>query len=283
MKELKKLENPPKSKGAVIFAYNNPSIDYVALAEVNARLIKKHLGLPTTLITDQLISSDHFDNIIIVENNEVNERTFKWYNKTETVNWRNIGRYDVIDLTPYDRTILLDADYIVATNELSKIIDSNVELSAFKNALDVTGRDILQIDEHINFNSLEMYWATVIVFDKTEYTKKIFSLMKSIKENWEYYRDLYNFQRPTYRNDFSFTIAVNSLEGFSNSFSNIPWGLPTLGTEDCVEKISDKQEFIISYNGYRGNHPVKEITFWPGDLHVMNKKQISTKLLEELL
>lgn len=283
MNNSNELENQSNSKGVVIFAYNTSDLDYVGLAEVNARLIKKHLNLPTTVITDSDIYSDAFDHVITLENNEVNSRTFKWHNDLQTVNWRNIGRHNIYQLSPYDQTLLIDADYIINSNVLSFLFDSNVELSAFRKCYDVTGKDGFRVDEIINFNSLEMYWATVIYFRKTDYTKAVFDVMANVKENWEYYRVLYNFDRAMYRNDYSFTIAVNAVNGFTNQFTAIPWNLPTLGTDDLVEKITEKKQIVLSFLGYRKNKTARVVTLWSGDLHIMNKKCIDKKLLEQLV
>ena len=40
------------SKGALIFAYNN-DFDYLAMADVAAGLVRKNLGIPTTVVTDE--------------------------------------------------------------------------------------------------------------------------------------------------------------------------------------------------------------------------------------
>jgi len=282
MIESNELENQNKSEGAVIFAYNSGSIDYVAIAELNAKLIKKHLNIPTTLITDKPVDSTAFEFVIIVENNEINKRTFRWSEGTEEINWRNIGRYDVYDLSPYERTILLDADYIVNSNTLRSAIESESELVAFSDAYDVTGSNTFGVDAYLNFNSLDMYWATVIVFSRTEYVKQVFSLMKSVKENWDHYKNLYNFTHGMYRNDYSFTIAVNTLNGFTNNFNKMPWSLPSLSTQDSVQRIKNKY-FVIQNKGFRGAEPINEIILWHNDLHIMNKKSLDIKMLEALL
>ena len=40
-----------KSKGVLIFATNTKEIDYIKIAKINAKLIKKYLGLPTTIVS----------------------------------------------------------------------------------------------------------------------------------------------------------------------------------------------------------------------------------------
>ena len=36
-----------------------------------------------------------------------------------------------------------------------------------------------------------MYWATVVYFKKTPYVESFFNVVKDVKENWNYYKDLY--------------------------------------------------------------------------------------------
>jgi hypothetical protein len=55
--------------GALIFAYNNEHIDYVAMAQWSAQNIERHLGIPTTIITDhnvQGINTRHFGDVVLV-------------------------------------------------------------------------------------------------------------------------------------------------------------------------------------------------------------------------
>ena len=52
------------TQGAVIFAVGDSAIDYVAMAAWSAPRIERHLGLPTTLITDQDITDPVFDKVI---------------------------------------------------------------------------------------------------------------------------------------------------------------------------------------------------------------------------
>ena len=49
------------SKGIVLFAHNNDTIDYVAQAVFCCKKIKEHLKLPVTLITSENVKEDVFD------------------------------------------------------------------------------------------------------------------------------------------------------------------------------------------------------------------------------
>jgi len=264
----------PNNIGALIFAFNS-DLDYVSIAVANAVLIKKNLNIPVTLITDSPIDNTIFDQVKVVENHSTNKRAFRWDSGVETVNWKNSGRYSAYELSPYDTTVLLDADYFVFTDKLAQILNSNVEITAFDSVYDVSGKNSFEIDRYINFNSLQMYWATVIVFKKSSFVKQVFDLWKQVAENWNHYRVLYNFKSATYRNDFAFTIALNTLQGHVNNFCSIPYALPTLNSSHTVDKISKFGTIFLSYPSHKSGKVVKKQTLYRGDLHVMNKSDLS--------
>lgn len=264
-----------RSKGCLIFAYNSSDVDYVKLATINAKLIKKHLNLPTSIITDQLIDSNVFDHQIIVSNNSINTRSFKTETgNTKTINWKNIGRDQAFNLTPYDITLLIDADYIVNSDSLLGLVDIDAPIVSFKSAHDVMGANRLAADRLVSFNSIEMYWATVVRFDKSELAKSVFDTMTHIKDNWDYARTVYNFPAGPYRNDFSFSVGMHAVSGLSESRSTIiPWSLPTLSS-DCYITSCIPGTIVAT----DGTTAVKVI----GDLHIMNK-WLNIDLLEGLL
>ena len=273
MIEQSRLENP-NNIGALIFAFNG-DLDYVSIAVANASLIKKNLGIPVTLVTDSPVNNPIFDQVKIMENNSANKRAFRWDSGVELINWKNSGRYCAYELSPYDTTVLLDADYFVFTNKLKQILSVNVDIAAFDSVYDVSGKNSFAIDQYINFNSLQMYWATVVVFNKSDFSKQVFDLWKKVAENWDYYRVLYNFKSATYRNDFAFTIALNTLQGHINSFCSIPYALPTLNSSHTVDKITKDGTIFLSYPDHKAGKVVKKQTLYRGDLHVMNKSNLA--------
>ena len=63
---------------------------------------------------------------------------------------------------------------------------------------------------------ITMYWATVCYFQKTAYTQSFFDIVKHVKENWPFYKDLYNLPGSIYRNDYSFSVAAHVMNGFQS-------------------------------------------------------------------
>jgi hypothetical protein len=142
--------------GALIFARNNEEIDYVAMAEWSARRIERHLGIPTHIVTD---SADY----------ETNIRWFSDYNKNIT--WHNQSRVTAYEASPWDRTLVLDADYVVASDQLLTVLNSAHSFLCFRQAFDVTG-----LDDFVGHNTfgtvrMPMWWATVMCFDRSEHSR----------------------------------------------------------------------------------------------------------------
>jgi len=106
------------TQGVLIFAFNNEETDYVAMAEWSAKNIRRHLNLPVSIITDGECNTDVFDQVIHAQPETGGTRYFEDYN--QTVTWHNAGRVNAYELTPYDQTLVLDADFVVAGDMLKK-------------------------------------------------------------------------------------------------------------------------------------------------------------------
>ncbi len=115
------------TKGVLLFAHNNSTVDYVKQANFCAGQIKKHLNLPVCLITSDKFNEDHnnFSHVIVVEKPSTVQKK-RFYNATHSYEdtWNNTSRPDAYSLTPYDETIVMDTDYIVANSNLSKVFES---------------------------------------------------------------------------------------------------------------------------------------------------------------
>ena len=120
------------SNGVLCFANNNGKVDYLKQAIFLARRVKKHLGVPISLATankrdfDYMYSDqrDLFDKIIEIDHQEYN--TKRYYDGTyhhETLEFRNAGRIDSYELSPYDKTLVLDTDYVICNNSFVNAFD----------------------------------------------------------------------------------------------------------------------------------------------------------------
>lgn len=251
--------------GVVIYAYNS-KFDYVKMAELAAKQAKKYLGFPVTLITDFPIESKIFDSIIIEPlPSDSTTRSFSLPNSDFVESkWHNTNRMSVYDLTPYEKTLLIDADYFMFNDSLKHIFDTKSEFACFGEINDLAEETANQVEFRLSEISIPMLWATVVYFIKNEYAKSIFDFMQYIRNNWDYYSNLYNFPAELYRNDFSLSIAVQALSGYGiNNFDRLPGKLQTLFGNVAIMQDGDK--IVFSKNGVKNF--ISET-----NLHIINKQ-----------
>ena len=177
--------------GAVIFAHNIGNIDYTKLAVFCANRIIKFLNIPVTLITDNkkwLLENhpDHqFDYVIEVPIESTTERLFfdgsMHYKKSE---WKNTTRSLIYDLSPYDKTIVFDSDYILNSSILKIALNRDNVFQIYQKCFDVAGWRETCFYDRINEYSIPFYWTTVFIFEKNIVTRSFFELVSYIKNNW---------------------------------------------------------------------------------------------------
>jgi len=256
--------------GALIFAFNNEKTDYVAMAAWSARNIHRHLEIPVAVVTDHEHHAElsMFDQVIFAEPATGGTRNFEDYGANVT--WHNASRPDAYNLTPWKNTLLLDADYIVASDQLHLACQTGGDLQAYTRSIDAHGgRDL----DSFGNPAMIMSWATVVQFQKCETAKYIFDCMHMIRENWKHYRDIYHIHSSTYRNDYSLSIAINIVNGhvphtdhnsILGSLLNVyPGDTLTETHEDCYRVA------WVDSNGKR--HHVELAN---QDLHAMGKRDL---------
>jgi len=110
---------------------------------------------------------------------------------------------------------------------------------------------------------IDMVWATVLVFRKTEKAKMIFDMVRYVKEYYPYFNEIYRIYSKNFRNDYAFAIALEQINGFME-YETLPMRLPTL-PPDC-EVLS------ISSNGLAWQGDDKIMHTVNQDVHVLNKE-----------
>lgn len=279
------------TKGFLIHAYNNQEIDYSLMALCCALLIKKHLKInSTSLVTnsdtykwlektqDNSLIKAAFDNVIFTDiDTNVGHRTFfdTRYSKKKQP-YYNTNRSSSYDLSPYEQTILLDADYLVLDTTFDLMWDSVEDIMVNKKIKDLISSWNYDIhNSRLNQMSVPLYWATVIYFKKGERTKAIFDLVMFIKENYEYYKHLYKLPPSNYfRNDFALSIALHMISGhFENdSIKSLPNSIMQIATEndDLIDFKNGAALFLSEKE--QGSFKLHEIMT---NVHVMNKWSIN--------
>ena len=255
--------------GAVIFAYNNEAFDYVRMAAWTAANLRRHLDIPVALVTDRSTDGD-FDQVIL---HPSPARDRRWFDDAQQqVAWNNWSRPDVYELTPWDRTLLIDADYVVASDQLRTLLDARSETFACHDrARDVTGMNDFAALNRLGRYDWPLCWATVIVFDRGQHARMVFDSMKMIRDNWSHYQRIYHDRGRTYRNDHALTIALNIVNGHAPAPNHIPWPLMTATPEHRLTQI-DQDHYRLVFR--KPDNRLCQIEMQGQDFHAMGKQSL---------
>ena len=196
----------------------------------------------------------------------------------------NHDRGTVYDLTPFDETLVMDTDFLVGNDLLLNAFNTDEDFLIYRH---ITDLNFERNDEYrfnkISDRSIDMYWATVFYFKKTQRTKLFFDLVNHIKENWLYYRLVYQIPEVTYRNDFSFSIAIHLMNGYQRT--NWPKILPgklwfTTDVDVLVKMDDEHYTFLLDKKNWRGHYNVGSIK--DANIHIMNKFSLDRAISEVL-
>jgi hypothetical protein len=267
------------TNGAVIFAQNNGTVDYIKIATYSAKKIQEHLDIPVTLITDtpeQVLESNVFDKIIIINNDNTQLKKFNdGALSSKQLEWKNFSRSQIYNLTPYDKTLVVDSDYIINSSVLKSAFSIDSDFQIYQNSFDLAGWRNTSSFERLNQYAIPFYWATVFVFEKTTITNTFFDLILHIKDNWQYYRLLYTIDSTAFRNDFAFSIAIHIMNNSTlGDFATILPGNMTyiLDKDLLVSAVDNKMQFLVEKEGHHGEYFLVKTTGL--DVHVMNKHSL---------
>ena len=245
--------------GVLLFCFNTETCEYHRIAERCVELIKKNLKLEITIVTN-LETFKKLKPLGMINYKLINNETG---NKRGNEQWHNLDRCNAYDLSPYDTTILMDIDYFPFTNTLLKYLNINDDFLIHDKIHDLTNKGVY----NFRFNSIiPMLWATVIVFKKTNRAKRIFDMVKYIKQHYQYFCDLYRVDIRNFRNDYAFSIAVNQVNGHIQQ-KFLPGKLPTLPGIAKVLEINDTG-VVFKYDD-KINYVENQ------DVHILDKELIN--------
>lgn len=239
-----------KSKGILAFANNSPTVNYEKIANQTLLMAGRVLDLPVHLVIGQ--QQDNWRN------------TRYDVDTGQNVKWNNFNRYQVWDASPFDQTIVIDVDYLVTTQRLLGLFDTQQDLifcrhnnMLFRPTLDVT--------------KISPIWATVFYFRKTDRSRLFFDLVGRIQRNWEYYCLLFGLVSSRYRNDYAFAMAAEIMK----VDSTMPFGITT--ADSAVSDISINEDWMVVRTEQQAHILPRQ------DLHVMSKAWLQSSKLEEFI
>lgn len=256
--------------GALVFAFNNNSIDYVAIAVECAKRVNRHLDIPVTLVTDNTVDSEWFDRVIIAKKESGGSRY--WHASQHTDHWFNRSRSSAYDLSPYENTLLLDCDYFINSSDLKSVIDAQQDFSCFHDNKYIP---VTPHQETFGKTNTPHVWATVCQFTRNRFAESVFAAWQMIEENYDHYSKLFGFVKSPFRNDYALTLALLMINGGRiPSSTAIPWEMITL-SQHCEFTLFNNSAEVT----YLTDDKQKRVTV-NNDIHVSDKIRLEAQCVE---
>ena len=274
------------TQGILLYAHNNRTVDYALMAVIAGGLAKKHLQVPVSLITDASTiawmqesnifnqAKDVFEHIITVDRPTTdNQRRLHDGQAGQMIPFINTNRSTAYDLTPYDRTLLIDSDFFILSNNLGEYwnVDADVMLGNAINDIYDESR-VGYLDRHVSDTGVKMYWATTVMFSKNANAKLFFDTVNYVKENYSQFADVFRFDSRQFRNDIAFSVAKHILDGYQQDDAlSLPPVLSALDKDILHDVNGNTLTFLVDHkltNSYCAAS-ISNI-----DIHIMNKQSV---------
>lgn len=244
--------------GILLIAYNNGKIDYEKLALITARCVKLHMNNNhVTLLTDQptfdaltaeltpALAAKTFDHIII--DNVTHERNTRTHRDSPwnefTTQFNNKNKHSIFNKSPYNKTLMIDVDYLIGNDTLDAVFDTDSEVAMYKNALSVRNYVPRIWEQKLHPDGIDMWWSTAVYWrSDSELAKLFFGVWEHVKENYNYYKWLYKFPGVLFRTDYAVSIAVHILNGYrpGNLIHELPGKVMRFSEQ--IDDIADFKE-----------------------------------------
>jgi hypothetical protein len=274
------------TQGIILYAHNNRTVDYALMAVIAGGLAKKNLQVPVSLITDASTiawmkesnifnqAESMFDHIIVVDRPTTdNQRRLHDGQDGQMIPFINTNRSTAYDLTPYDRTLLIDSDFFILSNSLGEYWDVDADVMLGNSINDIYDDSRLgYLDRHVSDTGVKMYWATTVMFSKNANAKLFFDTVNYIKENYSQFADVFRFDSRQFRNDIAFSVAKHILDGYQQDDTlSLPPVLSALDKDILNDVNGNTLTFLVDYkltNSYCAA-AISNV-----DIHIMNKQSV---------
>ena len=202
------------SKGFCILAQNNSTTDYLRQAYALALSIHRfNKDQKVSIITNDTVPQEYlkqFDKVIKIPQDDL----------ALEAEWKIDNRWKVYQASPYDETIVMDADMLVLEDITrywkyfsEESICFTTEVKTYRNEI-ITNR---YYRKTFDANYLQNVYSAFYYFKKDEVSHNFFKLLELIMTNWkEFYRDITpNYTQKWLSVDVSVAIACKIL-GLTN-------------------------------------------------------------------
>lgn len=277
--------------GCCFFAYNNSEIDYVKLALLAALYVKKHMkNNNTCLITTQgdyayLESTqgeelvDRAFNEVIITNDKQPENVRTHFDSPWSQfssHFQNNNKHMVNKYSPFDKTLLLDIDYIVRNDNLDYLFEQDdIHVGMYDTAQDLRCDPPHIYEQYLNPVGIPMLWSTVVYFDRSDTSDMFFDIWAHCQQEYSFYKFLYNMPGNMYRTDFCVSIANHIMNGMASGnmlHTIIDGPMQYMDQKDDIVEIKTADDWIFLANDREQNWVNILARNYKQNLHVMNKR-----------
>lgn len=214
------------SRGYVILAQNNDTDDYIRMAYAAAMSIKLTQSKVSNvaLITDipDAVPRHYFkvfDKVLPI----------LWYDDAYKSNWKIENRWKLYHLTPYDETVVLDADMLFLSDVSNwwEYLNKNHDLMITNKVFTYRNEPIINSYYRRTFieNSLPNTYSAFTYFKKNNKSEIFWKMVELIVKNWEdFYQKFIKNSRPKNLSiDVAFSLAIKILGIEDEVFSTIEY------------------------------------------------------------
>ncbi len=208
------------TRGYLILAQNSGNDDYVRMAYALALSIKNTQSTvrAVALATDLEVPEEYkqaFDNIVNIP----------WYDEARTSAWKIDNKWKYYYMTPFDETVILDADMIF-TDDISYWWDIMSEKDIWITDKPRTFRgDIITSTKYratFESNNLPNVYTAFMYFKKTQLAGELFYFLDTIFKNWEkFFYEYLDETRPKFLSgDVAYALAIKIMGIENECFGN---------------------------------------------------------------
>jgi hypothetical protein len=275
------------SNGVLIFAHNSRDVDYATMAIISGGLAKKHLGVSVSLVTDASTlewiensgelkkAKNIFEHIIETDRPVVgNNRIIYDGPSSRYIPFINQNRSTAYNLSPYDRTLLIDSDFLIFSNRLGQYWDTDSSVMIAESFTNIRETDQRVFDKWVSETGPRMYWATTVMFRKSTESELFFDLVSHVRENYKYYSIIYRFNPMIYRNDIAFSIAKHMMDKFLPDVKNNLPSVLSVIDRDQLSVVKHDGNLIFLIGDELSSDNLKPVSIKGLDIHIMNKQSI---------
>ena len=203
------------SKGYLVIAQNNASVDYLE----QAYALALNLNLTQTTVCNLTVCVDeHTKKLITAKHKKVFDHIIDipWTDDAKDADWKINNKWKYYYMTPYDETVILDTDMLFPT-DVSHWWDtmSTKDIWACTNVH--TYRNELVYDtfyrKDLKTNNMSNVYTAFFYFKKSDLSTEFFKMVQIIFENWErfYFKYMPKGKPDKLSGDVAFSLAMKIL------------------------------------------------------------------------